>query len=188
VSRIGLETFLGAGLEGDHWLLVMDLDGTLLPFRKQRVRSRELKNVPLPGKRLLIVENETCQHQLPNVPETIAVLGAGFDLGWTEGDWLNSKRIGYWGDIDTWGLQFLANARQALPQLDALMMTPDVYQQYLEAAVPEPIVAGMDAPAGLNFLERSLYRRILMEPRGRLEQEFLSPSFVHNSIRNWCGC
>lgn len=184
-SRIGLETFLGAISEGDHWLLVMDLDGSLLPFRKQRVRSSELKGTPLPGKRLLIVENESCQHHLPDVSETIAVLGTGFDLEWTEGPWLHSKRIGYWGDIDTWGLQFLATARQSLPHIDALMMTPDIYEQNLEAAVPEPIVAGADVPVGLNDVEQTLYERILHEPRGRLEQEFISEAVVREAIQSW---
>ena len=188
VSRIGLETFLGAVSEGDHWLLVMDLDGSLLPFRKQRVRSSELRDTSLPGKRILIVENESCQHQLPNVSETIAVLGAGFDLGWTEGRWLQAKRIGYWGDIDTWGLQFLANARQTLPHLDALMMTLEIYEQNRDAAVPEPIIAGTDLPAGLNTVERQLYALILRESHGRLEQEFLPENIVHEVIGRWCDC
>jgi hypothetical protein len=185
VSRIGLEAFLGAVSEGDRWLLVMDLDGSLLSFRKQRVRSSELKSTPLPGKRLLIVENESCQHQLPGVSETIAVLGAGFDLGWTEGRWLQAKRIGYWGDIDTWGLQFLAYARQTLPHLDALMMTLEIFQRHLDAAVPEPIIAGTETPAGLNAAERSLYQRLLNEPRGRLEQEFLPDTTVRIAIEDW---
>lgn len=187
VSRIGLESFLGAVSENEHWLLVMDLDGTLLPFRKQRVRSSELKGTPLPGTRLLIVENESCQHQLPNLPATIAVLGAGFDLGWTQAGWVLGKHIAYWGDIDTWGLQFLASVRQTLPHLDALMMTPEIYERNVHAAVPEPVVAGADVPAGLNPVERSLYERILSEPRGRLEQEFLPEVCVHEVLRNWCG-
>jgi len=188
VTRIGLETFLGAISDGDHWLLVADLDGSLLPFRKQRVRSSELKHTALPGKRILIVENETCQHHLPNVPETIAVLGAGFDLEWLKGRWLQSKQIGYWGDIDTWGLHFLATARQSLPHVDALMMTLDIYEQHLQAAVPEPIIAGTDVPAGLNDIEQDLYKRIRSESRGRLEQEFLPATVVHQAIHRWCNC
>ena len=188
VSRIGLETFLGAISEGDHWLLVTDLDGSLLPFRKQRVRSSELRDTPLPGKRILIVENESCQHQLPDVPETVAVLGAGFDLEWVKGRWLQSKQVGYWGDIDTWGLQFLATARQRLPHVDALMMTQEIYEQYSEGAVLEPIVAGSNVPAGLNDNERALYGRILNEPRGRLEQEFLPVTVVRDAIQRWCNC
>jgi hypothetical protein len=188
VSRIGLETFLAATSDGDHWLLVMDLDGSLLPFQKQRVRSSELKSRPLPGTRILIVENESCQHLLPQISEAIGVLGSGFDLEWTEGRWLHSKSVGYWGDIDTWGLQFLAAVRQRLPHVDALMMTPDLYEQNLEAAVPEPIIAAVEAPVGLNNVERMLYERIVMERRGRLEQEFLPRAIVHEAIRDWSDC
>lgn len=188
VSRIGLEPFLGAISDGDHWLLVTDLDGSLLPFRKQRIRSSELKDTPLPGKRILIVENESCQHHLSHVPETVAVLGAGFDLEWTGGHWLQSKQIGYWGDIDTWGLQFLATARRSLPHIDALMMTLEIFEQNLGVSVREPIVAGIDVPAGLNDIEQLLYKRLLSEPRGRVEQEFLPAIVVHEAIQRWCKC
>lgn len=188
VGRIGLETFLGAVADDDHWLLVVDLDGSLLPFRKQRVRSSELTDTPLPGKRILIVENERCQHHLPDIPETVAVLGTGFDLEWLKGQWLRSRQVGYWGDIDTWGLQFLATARQSLPHVDALLMTPDIYNQNAEFAVPEPIVAGRDVPESLNDLEQSLYERILKESRGRLEQEFLPVTVVRDAIQRWCEC
>jgi hypothetical protein len=146
-----------------------------------------LKDTPLPGTRLLIVENESCQHQLPDLSETIAVLGTGFDLGWCQAGWVQGKQVGYWGDVDTWGLQILARVRQTLPHLDALMMTPEIYERNLDAAVPEPVVAGTDVPAGLNAVERSLYERILSEPRGRLEQEFLPESCVHATLRDWCG-
>ena len=43
VSKIGLESFLGAIAEGEHWLLLLDLDGSLLPFRQMRVRSSDLR-------------------------------------------------------------------------------------------------------------------------------------------------
>lgn len=186
VKGIGLEDFLGALPEGDHWVMVMDLDGGLLPFQKQRVRSAELKDTPLPGERLLIVENETCHLQLPAVPETIAVLGAGFDLEWTAGRWLQTKQVGYWGDIDTWGLQFLAAARQSLPQLEALMMTPKIYEQYMSSAVREAVVAGTDVPANLTPTEEELYRRLLSEPsKGRLEQQFLPDEAIRASIESW---
>lgn len=185
VSEIGLEAFLGAFAEGDHWLLVMDLDGALLPFRKQRVCSSELRGTMLPGKRLLIIENESCQYQLPSVPDTIAVLGAGFDLRWMEAGWLAAKKIAYWGDIDTWGLQFLGKARRTIGGLDALMMTSEVYERFANAAVPEPVVADTETPLGLTSSEQSLYQRLLNESCGRLEQEFLPERVVRNTILNW---
>lgn len=187
VSRIGLETFLGAYTEGENWLLVLDLDGTLLPFRKLRIRSSELRDTPLPGERLLIVENEHCQHRIPDIPSTIAVLGTGFDLSWTQGHWLQEKQIGYWGDIDTWGLKFLAKARLALPHLNAVKMSTEVYEQYAEAAVIEPVNAGTDFPTGLNESEKALYQRLLEEPKGRLEQEFLPENFIREALVSWAN-
>jgi len=185
VSLIGLEGFLGAFREGDHWLLVMDLDGSLLPFRKMRVRSSELKQATLPGSHLIIIENEACQHQLPSAKDTIAVLGAGFDLSWTECQWLATKKVAYWGDIDTWGLLFLSRARMAIPHLVPLLMSEEVYNELHAAAVCETVAAGSDIPAGLTQAESQLYRRLLQESRGRLEQEFLPLNKVQQRIADW---
>jgi hypothetical protein len=187
VSATGLEAFLGAFAEGDHWLLVMDLDGSLLPFQKQRVRGSELRAATLPGKRLLVVENECCQHHLPRIPDTIAVLGAGFDLDWLFGFRTSRKKVAYWGDIDTWGLQFLSKARQAIEHLDALMMTAEVYLRFAGSAVREPVVASSEPPSFLRQAEQSLYRLLVGETHGRLEQEFLPEEFVRETIISWAN-
>jgi hypothetical protein len=139
----------------------------------------------LPGSRLLIVENESCQHQLPEAKDTIAVLGAGFDLSWTEGQWLVTKRVAYWGDIDSWGLQFLAKARMAIPHLEPLLMTEDDFNEFSNAAVCEPVIAGTSVPVGLTDAESKLYCRLIQESRGRLEQEFLPLKKVQPSIGEW---
>jgi hypothetical protein len=185
VRTIGLEAFLGALAEGENWLLVVDLDGALLPFRKQRVRSSELRETALPGKRILIVENEQCQHLLPSAPGTVAVLGAGFDLSWTEAEWLTKKKVAYWGDIDTWGLLYLAKARAKIPEIDALLMSEKVYRQFENAAVSEPVIADVVAPVGLTSSERLLYEELLSQRNGRLEQEFLSREEVANAVASW---
>ena len=188
VSKIGLEVFLGAFVESSHWLLVVDLDGNLLPFPKQRVASSDLEQVCLPGKRVLIVENESCQHQLPRLTKSVAILGAGFDLGWTKNANFESKSVAYWGDIDTWGLQFLGQARQNIPNVSALLMNSGIFDQHFNMAVPEPVVAGGRCPPGLNDHEICLYKRLLNEPQGRLEQEFLPASLVDNALTDWaCG-
>ena len=185
VSRLGLEIFLGAFVESSHWLLVIDLEGSLLPFQKMRVASSDLKEVCLPGNRVLIVENESCQHQLPDLPDTIAILGAGFDLEWTRSDQLNSKSVAYWGDIDTWGLQFLGKARTNLPELKALLMSREVFESNRDSTVIEPVVAAADCPEGLVESEQQLYSQLLKEQKGRLEQEFLSTQVVEQALRRW---
>lgn len=186
-SARGLEAFLDAPAEQDHWLLLADLDGSLLPFKKLRVRSSELTATAPPGTRLLIVENEQCQHHLPEVPGTLAVLGAGSNLHWAGGAWLAERRVAYWGDVDTWGLLLLGRARQAIAHLDALMMTEETFERFAEFAVEERVHAGLQAPEGLRLEEGALYMRLLGEPRGRLEQEFLPVEYVKNAIRAWAG-
>lgn len=186
VSQTGLETFLDALPEGEHWLLLVDLDGGLLPFRKQRVSTCELASAPLPGTHVLIVENERCLHQLPvRLSGTLVVLGAGFDLDWTANSALHTKSVAYWGDIDTWGLTCLARARQHLPDVQALLMTEEIYQQHINAAVAEPIVAGADIPEYLRDRERELYVSLLNCEKGRLEQEYLGVDAVRAAVNLW---
>lgn len=186
ISDLGLEGFLGALDENDHWLLLADLDGTLLPFTQQRVRDSELTKTPLPTSRILIIENERCLHQLPNLPDTIAILGAGLNLTWMMAPWLNDKMIAYWGDIDTWGLTMLARARQYQPQLVPLLMTEAIFNRYSqERSVQEPQVASTTPPTGLTQEEKRLFYQLLSLTKGRLEQEFLPKEEVAQAVTEW---
>jgi hypothetical protein len=186
VSDRGLEEFLGALSEGDHWLLVAPLEPGLLPFSQQRVRASELQSAGLPGSHVLIVENERCLHQLPPLADTVAVLGAGLNLEWMRAEWLGGKQIGYWGDLDTWGLQMLGRARGYQGGLVPLLMDVEVFRTFCEgSAVAEPGPAGEVAPGGLTVEERELYSILRGAARGRLEQEFLAPSLVAEVVGRW---
>jgi hypothetical protein len=186
VSDQGLEAFLGALDERDHWLLIAPLDPGLLPFKQQRIRASELIATSLPGSHVLIVENERCIHQLPCLPQTVAILGAGLNLEWMQADWLQIKQIGYWGDIDTWGLQMLARARQLRPELTALLMTQQIFEsQRLTLAVCEPTPADEEPPSALDETEKALYRYLCEAEKGRLEQEFLPQATVSTALKAW---
>lgn len=185
-SETGLEAFLGAKDEGHHWLLVADLDGTLLPFSQMRIRASELQTTQLPGQRLLLVENERCLHQLPTSPGTIAVLGSGLNLSWLKAPWLTDKTIAYWGDIDTWGLTMLGRAREQLRHLTPLLMDRGIFEEFgKEAAVKEPLPASPVAPSSLNSGEVELYNLLLQSTQGRLEQEFLPVKIVRAAVLKW---
>jgi hypothetical protein len=185
-QKCTLEQFLGAQEIGDHWLLVVPLDEGLLPFEQQRIRASELFNSVLPGTHVLIVENERCLYLLPKAPKTIAVLGSGLNLSWLKARWLQQRHVAYWGDIDTWGLLMLGRARAACPTLQPLMMDMETFGQNAgDSAVVEPETAGDQAPEGLNSSEQSLYRYLLSQERGRLEQEFISKTVVRSSIQSW---
>jgi hypothetical protein len=187
-SEQGLEAFLGALDEGDHWLLVAPLESGLLPFDRQSVPASELQRADMPGSHLLIVENERSLHQVPKLSSTVAVLGSGLNLAWMQASWLNTKAIGYWGDIDTWGLTMLATARTQQPHLRALLMNAEVFQAHaIGSAVVEPTPAGATPPQALTPDEAALYLRLRASERGRLEQEFLPPQLVADELRRWRG-
>jgi hypothetical protein len=186
-SSDGLERFLGALDESDHWVLVAPLAPELLPFDQQRVRLSELSSVALPGSHILIVENETSLHQLPRLPDTVAILGAGLNLEWGRAAWLRSKRLAYWGDIDTWGLTMLARVRLHQPPVTALLMNAEVFEFYAAScAVIESSPAEANPPQTLTEDERNLYLLLHTSGRGRLEQEFL-PSLVVAEVLTRCA-
>ncbi len=186
-SEQGLESFLDAQRDTDHWLLLTDLDGELLPFYQQRVRSAELSKKGLPAQRLLVVENENCVHLLPpKLPGTVAVMGAGNNLRWLEASWVNKTPVGYWGDIDTWGLVLLARARTFAPHLHSLLMDRQTFDQFADSrAVVEPVVSSETPPASLLEEERELFHHLLLSPKGRLEQEFIPKESAINQILEW---
>lgn len=186
-SRQGLEIFLDAWQELDHWLLVVDLDGGILPFSEQRVRSSELLKIDLAVSHLLIVENERCLHLLPRTqPGTVVVLGAGNNLRWLEAPWVQRAKVGYWGDIDTWGLTLLASARLMVPGLTTLLMTQKDFEEHAEKhAVAESVIARPSPPESLTNPEKALYDHLLTCERGRLEQEFFSREAVADSFTGW---
>ena len=185
-SRQGLSTFLGALVEDDHWLLVVPLAPDLLPFARLRVSASELRTTALPSRRILLVENEQCLHQLPMpMDDTIAILGAGLNLNWLDAPWLKERSVAYWGDIDTWGLLMLETARKQLSQLQALLMDMDTFREYQGQAVTEPVHAcsasfSQSADAALDAHLRNL-------EKGRLEQEFLPASRVHKAVNDWAS-
>ena len=185
-SRQGLVGFLGAQPEDDHWLLIAPLAPGLLPFAQMRVRASELLTTPLPGSRILLVENERCLHQLPApVQDTIAVLGAGLNLGWLAAPWLQERSVAYWGDLDTWGLHMLAIARGYVPHLQALLMDAATFSAHHPLAVTEPVHAPQSACGALHPDEAALAEHLRAQARGRLEQEFLPTDTVHRAVRTW---
>lgn len=185
-SEQGLTTFLDAFDESSHWVLVVPLSPGLLPFKKCRVTTAELAETTLPASRVLMIENEQCLHQLPELSDTIAVLGCGLDVQWLSSVVLDKKRVAYWGDMDSWGLLMLARARRCRPTLDVLLMNRELFEQHAsQSAVPEPVKAQEAIPDGLLNEEGDFYRYLTCLPRGRLEQEFLPAGVVGEELVRW---
>jgi hypothetical protein len=119
------------------------------------------------------------------MPDTIAILGAGLNLGWLRAPWLQSRQVAYWGDIDTWGLAMLATARSHLAHLQALLMDSECFEAHRHLAVVEPVHAAV-APGGVLLPgEVALDQRLRSLDKGRLEQEFLPVNVVKNAMQHW---
>lgn len=184
-SQQGLSGFLDAPDDKDHWLLVVPLEQVLLPFKRQRITARELADTCLPGMRVVVVENEQCEHLLPTMPSTVAILGAGLDLHWLAGQALNAKAVAYWGDMNTWGLLMLARARQSLPSITPLMMSEARFKAFChDCAVPEPVHAELPT-RGLNQSEEAFFHFLKAQSKGRLEQEYLPAQDVQRELLSW---
>ncbi|MGE6334053.1 Wadjet anti-phage system protein JetD domain-containing protein, partial [Stenotrophomonas sp. NPDC077659] len=185
-SAQGLAAFLGSQDGGEHWLRLVPLAPGLLPFEQIRVRTRELAHTPLPGTRLLLVENERCVHLLPPLADTVAVLGSGLDLGWLQAPWLRDRAVGYWGDMDSWGLLMLGRARLYLPGLQRVLMERSMFDRYCAAlAVKEPVPTDSTPPPGLDEEERAFHHHLLLQPKGRIEQELLPRDDVMPALHAW---
>jgi hypothetical protein len=186
-GRQGLETFLDAWRESDHWLLLADLGQPLtLSFHQMRARASDLAAIGIPARAILIVKNQSCLHLLPqDLPGVIAILGTGNNLAWLKSTWIQSVRLAYCGDVDTWGLSMLSRARSHTPHLTPVLMTRVGFDLQKAAAVLEITSASITAPAHLTPDETALYHLLLASTAGRLEQEFLLVSLVEQMIRMW---
>lgn len=185
-SEQGLVNFLDALDEGDHWVVITPLSKGTLPFKRMKITTSELSETELPCSRILVVENEQCIHLLPELPDTLAILGAGLDLQWLESAHLNGKSVGYWGDMDTWGLLMLARVRQYRSSVVPLLMNQSLFDAYATGrAVREPVIAQPSPPEGLTDVEASFYLYLLNREKGRFEQEYLPRTEVEAVLHEW---
>ena len=145
-----------------------------------------LRQHELAAANILVVENLQSGLALPDLDDTIAVIGGGRNISWMNAPWLMTKRVGYWGDIDSWGLSILSDARARLETVEPLMMDLATLKAHEARMViePEPLNT---LPEKLTDQERQLFLD-LMAGRffsTRLEQERISSDFIIAALENW---
>jgi hypothetical protein len=148
--------------------------------------TQTLRCYPLPASRILVVENYQSGYALPELDDTIAVFGGGGNTAWMDADWLESRQIGYWGDIDSAGLVFLSDARRRQPHVQALMMDEATLLRYRERMVDEETPCRR-TPDCLNAAELGLFERLRNRfyGRTRLEQERIAPDYAYRQLTDW---
>ena len=190
VSESGLLNWLQCKDKPRDWLLIKPLSdqaaAALGGVPLLRLSSDTLLDFELPASNILIVENEQSCLALNNIPDTIAVSGGGKNLTWMKAGWLATKRVAYWGDIDSEGLGILSDARSKLSTITPLMMDAATVERYQERMVAEPDSV-IKEPIALTEEELELFQGLRSKryANTRLEQERLPPDYATRIITSW---
>jgi hypothetical protein len=186
----GLLPWLGCRANPGGWLHVRPLcrqsRERLAGLPLLQLDTQTLREYSLPATRILIVENTQSGYALPALDDTIAVFGGGRNTAWMEADWLRTKLIGYWGDIDSWGLAILSEARLRQAHVHSLMMDEAVVLQHQTRMIDES-ESYKPLPEYLTKAEQQLFERLRNRYYGktRLEQERLAPDYVLRHLNAW---
>jgi hypothetical protein len=186
----GLLAWLGCLSKGQDRLMLRllcpDLRAQFWSIDQMWVTSDVLVRMSPKAARVLVVENDVAGLLLPDMSGTLAVVGSGSNLAWLSAPWVQHSRVGYWGDLDSWGLRLLARARECVSHLEPLMMDLETWAAHPSAVVDELEPCEMPA-AGLSDAEACLFNQIRWraEGPGRLEQEKLSSAWIHQRVKEW---
>lgn len=138
--------------------------------------------------RVFITENETNFLCFPAMADALVIFGAGYGVDLlAQAGWLQQRRVGYWGDIDTHGFAILDQLRSGLAHVDSLLMDRDTLMAHRAQWVDEPEPIQRNLPR-LRPGEQALYDELRwqrIEARAlRLEQERLGFGWVQNALVN----
>jgi hypothetical protein len=133
--------------------------------------------------RVLVVENRDVFLCLPEVPDTLAIFGAGKAASLLPAcQWLHVADIVYWGDCDDAGYGILSSLRGHFPQVRSLLMDDRAWARWKHLAVPgkrDP----MARHTHLTVAERAALEAALAGP-WMLEQERIPPPDTARAIRS----
>lgn len=119
---------------------------------------------------------------------TVAIFGSGGaarSLG--AAAWLASRRVAYWGDIDSQGLRILGGFRAGFPEAESILMDEETFDRFPEYRTDAPPDEARE-PENLRPDEMSLFRRLVWLPSGnRLEQERIPYEFARRRLLDWAN-
>jgi len=140
----------------------------------------------LPVQRVFITENIINGLAFPDVAGALVIFGLGYGLDrLSEIHWLRSKKIYYWGDIDTHGFAMLDQARSYFPQILSLLMDQDTLLQHKPLWGWETSQAARLLLPRLHEAELKLYTDLQnnrYREAVRLEQEKIPYPYVKSSL------
>ena len=132
--------------------------------------------------RALIVENKAVFLCLPDVPDTLAILGSGKAVSLLhQCGWLQDSDVVYWGDCDEAGFGILSSIRARLPGVRSILMDHETWKRWNRFAV----LGRKDLGARYDHLtpeEREVLAAVMANSL-MLEQERIPLQDAENAIK-----
>ncbi|EMJ93513.1 Wadjet anti-phage system protein JetD domain-containing protein [Leptospira alstonii] len=150
----------------------------------------EFRSLQIQGcERILLIENKTNFSNIhnfltiPKLQKTVAIFGKGWGLGiLRDCEWLKTKELFYWGDLDVQGFEILSTLREIFPAVRSFLMDRKTFHTFREFAVN----GVLGRVAGLRFLseEESATWELLtsLPEKNRLEQERIPNWYVEEVL------
>ena len=134
---------------------------------------------------VFITENEINFLAFPSVPRSLVIFGGGYGFESLAGAaWLHSRRVRYWGDIDTHGFAILDQLRAHLPHAESLLMDRETLLRFRDLWGREPSPSRC-ALTRLSPDESAVYADLLenrLAENLRLEQERIGFAWVRRIL------
>jgi hypothetical protein len=151
---------------------------------------------------ILVIENKTSFSNIevfltvPAMEGCLAIFGSGYAVAALgSAPWLASRRIFYWGDVDSHGLRILAGFRRNFPEARSVMMDRDTFTHFTTYHSEAPADTAPE-PQGLSPEELSLFRELVSHRSGdhpgslsckRLEQERIPLVYAREQLQQALG-
>ena len=169
-------------------LRLLDPTLALLPTGTDQdltVTAETFARLDLPVQRVFITENEINFLAFPPLERSLVIFGAGYGFeSLATADWLRTRQIHYWGDLDTHGFAILDQLRASFPHAISLLMDQETLLAHSQHWGHEPRPETRPLPR-LSDVERALYDDLHQNRWGehlRLEQERIGFAWVVEAL------
>lgn len=140
----------------------------------------EFQHLSLPIQTVYVVENKINMLTFPVKRNSIVIWGHGFGVDIMKNvDWLKTKKIYYWGDLDTHGFQILSEFRFHFKQVQSFLMDRYTFDKYFEG--DKGTVTNVEKELCLTAEEKDMFE-YLKANNLRLEQEKVPFDYIMKSI------
>ena len=142
----------------------------------------QFKSIGISVHTVYIVENKMNMLTFPLKSDSIVLWGHGFGVDILKNvEWLRSKRIFYWGDLDAHGFLILSELRKHFPQVESFLMDRETFDAFFEN--DKGVETNVVGDLYLTSKEKEMFE-YLKACNSRLEQEKIPFKYAKDKIPN----